>query len=622
MRAGMQRAFEARMAGHLPVAVQAVGKEGGQARAANEAVRGTSAVVVAVTRLQAGRWRPLATIALAIALATSVVPPTAAVAQEAAADQGETRRVRVTVQEVAGGRAYLSSGEDEGLHVGARVRFGRRRFRVVGTTSHHAAVEVDQHPLAPGSRGVALVRVADETGGVVRDEVPPLTAFRGQWRPATRPAAGQTPEAVPLGEGLADRPVTAVVTADVTSILPLDDRGQAIHRLELGGRVHAEPWTSAPIVLDGDAALRLWLGIPDGSPGDRSRPYLLVRRFEAGYGDSRSPELHAAIGRLASAARGAGSLDGVRVRTPRFSGFTVGAFGGVIPDPLDGIPLLTSSRFGVELTYENDEARLRPMISAVGQASVFEGQLDEKRARVDVEIFPGESRLGAHSELSLYDADNPWSAGTSELTSAGLDGQVRAGIFEVGARVDLRRPERSLLLDSLLPAGFLCTTDTGADPGTEVCDVDRDPRYLFELDTGIRVGSWDLGVGSTYIRSGAREEADQVGGFVRTRLSRIGDAGFVDLRAEGYRGHFVDSYGGRIETGLQLFDDTLEVALHYRPYLQEYAADLERSLEHEGGLRLRWSPLTELDIGTQAIAFGGEDVSALLLQTAVTYRPL
>lgn len=341
--------------------------------------------------------------------------------------------VEVTVAEIAGTKAYLRPGASAGVRRGSKVVFDRHEYEVVLATASYAIVDLDRHPLREEQKGRATVTEEREEQAAPLKRPRPMAAFDGVWPPADAPADAQRPRPVPLGETARDRRFDVRFTTVAGAVLPLGSRGRFLGRGELVARVHAEPF-SAPVAFDLDASLQQWIGPGvDARAGSQARPLVRVRELLVGYG--AAPGFYGGIGRMRYAASTLGALDGARVRTGLGAGFSVGAFGGMLPNPLSAAPSLAAARFGVEATYSAPEAGARPEAALVAHGSTFDGRLDERRLSGVFALFPGSSRFGGHFELSSFESGNPWNAAPLELTAGGVDASVRSGAFEVGGAV-------------------------------------------------------------------------------------------------------------------------------------------------------------------------------------------
>ena len=570
-------------------------------------------------------------VALALALAAVVAVATLGVGGAEAQRRRRGRnteqrgpRIDVRVVEVAGDRAYLEPGETAGLTRGSTVRLRGRAHQVVATTRTHAVVVLEEGlALHAGDTGTGVAHLGGTEGPTRLDTPRPMSAFRGQWGRPVLPAASQHPRPVPIGTVGRHRRFTLALSESSGLLVPLGSRPRASTFYgQLRARVHAEPIEGTPLGIDGDVAAQLWVAEGmTGRPGDSSRPYLVVRELAARYGEGDS--FQAAAGRLRYAASTVGTLDGVRVRTPAVSGLTFGAFGGFVPSLLTGAPSSTS-RFGAEVGFSDLSASTRPIASLVAMGSLFEGGIDERRLSATFDVHPGHSRIGARAEAQIFDADNPWGASSFELTSASLDSSVEAGPLRLGARIDMRKPERSRWLASLLPPSWLCTatpTPPTDPPTPEPCGDQSDARYLLGGDARLATGKLELEAAANVIRIGGRSELDQIAGHGALRFVRIGEVARFELMGFVSSSALIDTLAIRAGAGITVLDDTLDLFAWYRPSLARYEGALTSFVEHRFGGEAWVSPMSTLDIGLDVEGASGPDSADLVVLTQATWRP-
>jgi hypothetical protein len=543
-------------------------------------------------------------------------------APEQAATSDE-RSVDVRVLEVAGGRAYITPGESAGVRVGQDVLIDGRRYRVVAVAKDHAVIDIGDRRLREGERGRARVSVRSVSGSPLAAPVP-LSEFEGQWTAATRPSAQQSPERVPLGAGAgADGRYRMTLLAGVASVMPFVDEAEPYTYASLGARVHAQPWQEAPFAFDADVAMSLWLGDDletDSSTGTRalgrdSRPLLRVRELAASYGDQASAFM-AGLGRLRYAASTVGMLDGVRLASPSIGNVRVAGFGGVVPDTLDGQPAFDHRRFGVEAMYHAPRSDWQPFISVVAHGSQFEGELDERRLSSYASAFRGPLAMTAYAELSMFDEDNPWGAEPIVLTAAGVDASLRTGAkgnARYGLRLDMRTPERSYWLASLLPPGWLCTAVPQA-PGAllgEPCNGARDARHALAADARIDLDRLSLSGGATLIGVSNGSVVEAVSIFADARMLELmgryrGSVGLYATHAA-----FFDSVSVHASAGGPMLMDGLDLSLFYRPALLRYSASVSDILDHRYGLDMVYTAAARFDVALTIEGMTSADVAGV-----------
>jgi hypothetical protein len=590
----------------------------------------TSKKAIPATRTASEAARPLARRRTAPSLAAALLCLAAPAAVQALpqgapgqADAGEARAIEVRVLELAGGRAYITPGEDAGLRVGQDVIIDGRRYRVVAVESDHAVIDIGDRRLREGERGRAQVSVRGAAGSALAAPVP-LSDFEGQWTAPVRPAEQQNPQRVPLGAGASGSGRYRVtLLAGAASMFPFIDEAEPVTHASLGARVHAEPWQETPFSFDADVAVSLWLGedleqdqsTGTAALGARSRPLVRVRELAAHYGDADSP-LMAGLGRLRYAASTVGLLDGVRLASPSFGNLRVAAFGGVVPDTLDGKPTADHRRFGLEALYHAPRSDWQPFVSVVAHGSQFEDELDERRLSTYASLFRGPMAMTAYAELSMFDEDNPWGAEQIELTAAGVDASLRTGgtrNTRYGLRLDMRTPERSYWLDSLLPRSWLCTAvpQPGGAPLPEPCNGFRDVRYAMAADARFDLGRVSVASGATLISVSSGDFVEAVSVFADARMLELLGRYRGNLGLYATHAAFIDSVALQASAGGPMLADGLDLALFYRPALLLYSASVGPILDHRYGVDMVYTPTPRLDLALTLEGMTSADVAGV-----------
>lgn len=518
--------------------------------------------------------------------------------------------VEVRVTAIAGEHAFVEPGGSAGLRPGSTLVFGQTQYVVEAAARGSASFRIGDArpaPLSVGDVGQLASEVAPPEASappqMTRREARPLSAYRGQWPEARPPAYDQRPAHVPLGGSMAaSERVQLLLSGSVLAQAPIGSTQRAYGRTELRAQLRARP-TDLPLVFDVDAALQLYLGGGlDQRAGSGSRPYVRVRALQAIYGEGQA--FYAAVGRLRYAAPMIGTLDGASVRSPSFRGVQIGAFGGFAPDPRSGAPSLDAARFGVVAQYEDSESLLRPSTTLVVHGSIFGGQVDERRLNWAGSIFPGDTRIGAHLEVPLYDTQERFTTNRIELSAAGADMNTRVGALDLSARFDMRRPERSRWLDAQLPPGWLCLavpSATSVRPEDYETCVGNEARYVGALSARYGVGRVRFGVGGTLVHTAgaAGLERASVYGSVRTQLGQDGTT-FFEASASAAGGLFLADYSAGFAAGGLLLDDTLELSGRYRGTIARYRADLGYWNQQRVGFTAEWRgpAILRLDVDT------------------------
>lgn len=533
----------------------------------------------------------------------------------------ESRRsIGVKVEEVAGGRAYLRPGQGAGIEVGSVVVIRERRYRVIGVTATHSVIEMRGRELRPGATGRAQASTQAKVAAAL-PKPKPLSDYENQWPEPVLPATRQQPEYVPLGTWSKGEKIDLALSTDVGGTISLRDTSNSFGKAALRAGLHAEPFKQ-PIFFDADVAVQTWFGGDiQNRAGSSSRPIVRVRQLQFGYGTAVTPQ--AALGRLPYVAVGVGQLDGVRVRSPSWKGFSIGAFGGTVPEPLDNRLSTNTARFGAELVYQNDSLDSHPYAALSAHGSIFMGQIDERRLNAEFGVFPGNAHLGGHFELSLHDANNPWRAPRAEVSMAGFDASIRFGLFQISGRFDMRLPERSLWLTAYLPLGYLC--NTAPDPATStgeqlVCVNSYDHRYFGGLDVSLNFSKVALYGGASIVHSQTDDQYDQITGYLQARFLRIGEIAWADVSIAAYAQSFISDYAARLGFGVEI-GRIAQLSAYYRASINQYDASPSSFFQSSAGGILYLSLRDDLDLGLRSDGIFGPDVRVLVVGSNLTWRP-
>lgn len=534
-----------------------------------------------------------------------------------------TRRVNVRVVETAANGAYLSPGESKGVRTGTRVLFGRREFRVMASTARYAVILTDRPgELKTGARGRALVTPKAKVTAERREKPrqASLPQLRERWPAVVLPASQQRPKRVYLGAmGRERRTVRWLTTVQGGALVPMGDEGTTLARAQLRTQLHYQPWRATHAFLD--ASVQRWFarGLANRS-GDSSRPLVRVRRLELAYGDAVSP--YVALGRLVSPLAALGQLDGARVRTPSYAGVSLGAFGGVVPDPFSGQPRADVSRFGAEAVYAGD-MDARPTVRVAVHGSHFEGELDERRLHGHVSVSPGPLRLQGTVELQLFDDVNPWGAPKMDLTSASLDARLRLGRVTAHVRGNLRKPERSRFLAALLPADWLCVTQSldETDPqADQFCRQAYDARLGAMADVQVTLDSVAIAAGANVAhRPSSDESIENLGGILQVRTLSWGPLTGSSVALEAQHSWIVREFAARLELATTFADRRFQMDLRYRPAHVTLRWDRVARLEHAAGIGFSVAPNPRFSWRTDAQVVMGGPTEVVVLQSGVAW---
>jgi hypothetical protein len=540
------------------------------------------------------------------------------IARPALADRKPTKQnsVAVRVVDLADDRAYLEPGSSAGIAVGDEVKLGGERYKVSATSNSFAVLALGGKTLALGARGTALVANPNERVELAPEPPTPLSQFRSEWRTAALPAAKQSPQPVPLGRTSAGRRTRNrfILSDGFYGVVPLNGESAFVGN-EVRGRLHFEPYSSAPLAFDADLGVQTYWGEDFGQrPGAAARQLLRLRELSLTYGTAST--FRGLLGRLRAASSMVGQVDGVRLEAPLSSELRLSAYGGAVPHTFNGMFSTQVARFGAELAYQDVTASWQPRVLAGAYASHFAGALDEKKAYAAFDLLPAQGRLGGHAQLSLFDANNPWRASSVELSSAGLDAAAEFGVFHVGGRAQMQRPDRSRWLSSLLPAEWLCWSSPAR--ASAPCSP-SDATFSWLVDGGVRAGrlSVDLGGQSTFTRG---TDGSSFGGFANLRWLDLVGKLHLDAGMSVLSGSVLRSAAATVAPGILFADGRGDLSLRYRPALVRYRATLRSSLEHSLGAGLWLAPTDDFDFDLEGDWLRALDVNALLVQGVATWN--
>jgi hypothetical protein len=527
--------------------------------------------------------------------------------------------------EIAGSRAYLQPGAQGSVRRNAIVTLKNKDYRVVQASDSYAVIDLGDEPVHEKDKGRATIVAEEEDKPSELPPPRPLSTWQRAWTEEEAPASAQEPRYVPIGEQERNRRYDVTLSLASGGLIPLKNQpGSSLFFMQLGARVHAEPFANVPAAFDFDGSYQQWAAADLSSRvGGTTRSFFWVREMLASIG---SGGWYAGVGRMKYAASTLGTLDGARVQAPLGAGFSVGAFGGFLPNPLGAEVSLDAQRFGMEARFNRPDLDVRPEAALVVHGSTFGGTLDERRVSGMFGLYPGPSRFGGHFEVSAFDPDNQWKASPVEVTAAGLDQSVRVGNFEFGGRFDLLQPERSRWLASFLPSSWFCKTVPaagGASTVGEPCDGNSTTRGLGSLNAGLTLGDVSLAAGATAMVEVPQTDAEPrvLGVFASGRVVRI----LRVLRLEGSASYsnatYLDMIGGTVGPGLTLLDDRLDVGAYYRIAAIQYASVTSNALQNAVGGTAVLFPNSTMMFTLQGEGITGNDVSSLFLFGTVGWRP-
>ncbi len=515
-------------------------------------------------------------------------------------------RIEMHVTEVSGDIAFVDAGDVAGLAAGMPARFEPARGKpvVVEVNAKTAAIQLDGATVAVG-----------ETLYATRPALhvqPKLADNTGQWPDPVLPASiapAPTPVEISGPDG---RRVSLAIIGHAFGAV-----GQGYRRGEGELRVIGsfQLLRETPLGADLDAAARFY-----AKGYNANRAPLLVRAAVLRYGDTRSPDV--AIGRLRYAATSLGMLDGGRAAL-HTSHFELAAFGGLVPDPIDGRPDTTASRFGAEMIYTDDESALRPRVAVTAHASTWDGTLDERRVNLAASMVHGSAWLDAWTEVQSFAQDaahNPFGASSVEVVGAGASVEWRRRDAHLGADLTYLVPERSLRIAALIPE-WLCSRTPTMDP-VEPC-AGNDRAVASTVSAGFRGDTWAVDGAGSIAYTHETEARAGGSGYLRGELWR--GIASVHVAASGGRAGFADWIAGELGVGVapsKRFDATIA----YRPErLDEKPAKgvfgTEPDIVHSivADLHARIAP--SLDVGAFLLGSFGANREAFAGLLTFAWRP-
>lgn len=518
-------------------------------------------------------------------------------------------RVTVKVVEIAGDVAYIAPGASAGLKPETRVAFGSFTGTILEVTATNASVKLDGRSLTVGQSGSVDVTPGQSSG---RAAAAPLRAETraGGWPEVITPAQVQNVRRVPLGAtGRGNTRLRATLIAGSYAAASRSNRS-----IDGEMRVIAswDALADRPLAIDVDASGRAFTAGYDS----RLRVPFFVRTAQLRYGSATDPRF--ALGRLRYAAASIGMLDGAR-GSIQLGSIRVGAFGGIVPDPVSGKPDTSASRFGVEAAYDAPATAWQPRIAVVASGSTWRGSVDERRLLVDASAGYAGTALSAWAEAQSFASNNPWGARAVDLTGAGASAQWRRRETRIGATIDFLRPERSLRLASLLPPEWLCTRAAVAGNGSgENCE-NGDYTVTGTLSAGTRLGPVTVDGYGAIGRSHLISTSFDRSGYLHSEIAIAQHR--VILGASAGKASFLswNSVEGGLGTHIV---SPLDIAVRYRGEILDYVGSTAPFFQHSLIADAWYSVRATLDLKVSALGTTGLDRNTIALLTTLVWRPL
>jgi hypothetical protein len=516
--------------------------------------------------------------------------------------------VRVKVVEVAGELAYVTPGRSAGVVAGTKVTLHGAALVVIEATEGTAAVKLDEHRAAIGDVGSAEVARRAMASGRVLPPVRAPELFVGQWPEPELPAAAQDPRRVALGSGKAKGRAHVTVVGNAFAVASADDRAGNAE-----GRVIAsfDAMADRPLAVDLDVAGRVF----GAGYSTATRTPLFVRTAQLRYGAAADPRV--ALGRLRYAASSVGMLDGGRASV-RIGDLQLGAFGGVVPDPLSGKPDTDAARFGGELAYDNARSSWQPRVAVTAYGSTWHGNLDERRLSLSGSASRGGWWLDGWIEAQGFSSDNPWNARAVEVVGSGASAQWRKRGLNLGIDVSYVRPERSLRLAAALPPEWLCTLTFETGDASTTC-ARGDYSASSTVFAGLRAGRWTVdAVGSGGVSRGLYSSFDR-SGLMRAAV-HLGQARLETAVAAG-KASFGSWMSGELG-GAYAPSRRFDTSLRYRPEILDHVASTGPVVLHSLVGDGRYAASADLDVAMSMVVTTGADREVVAILATVAWRPL
>ena len=373
--------------------------------------------------------------------------------------------VEVTVVDVAGTKAYLQPGAQGSVRRNATVQLKGKEYRVLQASASYAVIEIRQRSGAREGQGALFDRPRGGGQSARAAPAPAPLDVGARVDPRARPRGRAGAAYVPTRRRGARSPLRRDALARGRWPRPARQpaRGQP--------RLHGAPRARPRRALRGAGRARLRrLGAAVGRVrfcsrvGGTTRSVLVVRELQASYG---SGGWFAGLGRMKYAASTLGTLDGARTQAPLGAGFSVGAFGGFLPNPLGGE--VRSRRSGSAsrraTAGPTSTSTPRPPSSptappsagpstsgAVGHVRRLPGPVAGRRPLRGVRLRRGQP-VGRQ----------PRRGHGGRARSVRAHRRLRAR-----RRLDLLQPERSRWLASFLPSSWFCRTVPAAGGASTV----------------------------------------------------------------------------------------------------------------------------------------------------------
>jgi hypothetical protein len=189
----------------------------------------------------------------------------------------------------------------------------------------------------------------------------------------------------------------------------------------------------------------------------------------------------------------------------------------------------------------------------------------------------------------------------------------------VGARFDMRKPERSYWLERSFPSTWFCSTASALDPAVPCTGAD-DTRYVVSGFGGYGGRRAVFDAGGSWAGSSDASLGHHALGHGTLRFPRVGERFDLAIGGSQEGGSLISaSTAVRGDLGVSWLDERVRLGLYYRPAYRRYRASVEGLWEQGAGAALHVAPAPALAFDLSSDVRIG-DVDALLVMLSMIAR--
>jgi len=156
--------------------------------------------------------------------------------------------------------------------------------------------------------------------------------------------------------------------------------------------------------------------------------------------------------------------------------------------------------------------------------------------------------------------------------------------------------------------------------GYRFLTLGSDARFLAQADVGLYRENLTLN-GGVHVSRTRYVDSEQLAGFANASFLHIVEALHFDTGLFAQTGSLIRSAALSLGAGTLLAAESLDLAINYRPALTRYYADTSAFLEHSASASAIWQIDATLRLGVSADVIAGRDLSVLLMQSSLQWRP-